>query len=262
MGVLKKVGAGLVPVLGIVGVLAAIFAIEKEPWRSILLWACAGILLVASWVAAFLFGRSRVKAPEVVEVGNVDEFLHSAYRICHGAGEALIATGAATIDNAEANLLFLLLASTTQEANTHRRASVMLLEGAGVNRALNVRSHYPAPLFRNERMTFPESDFATDGGLCWLVDDALKRFTWGEELPLVYVPDTADVKHSKHYRRGAHHFATILFAPVLKWGTNELLGVVCLDSEKAHHYSSLDKRLISIVAISLAAVWANRGPPP
>jgi hypothetical protein len=109
-------------------------------------------------------------------------------------------------------------------------------------------------------MAFPEAEYAEKGlGLCWLVRDKVRGFRWGpDELPVVYVPDT---KEEKSYKRGARHFESILLAPILRWGTGELVGVVCLDSEKPNHYGKNDKWLIGLVAMSIASAWAARERP-
>lgn len=134
----------------------------------------------------------------------------------------------------------------------------MLMKGADSSRTMIVRRYYPEPLFQNERMEYPESEVSTEGGLCWLVEDRLKRTRWGQELPVVYIPDTTK---ENAYRRGHHHFGSIMLAPVPRWGTTELLGVVCLDAERVDHYVVTDKRFISLVAMTLSAVWAGRGVP-
>jgi hypothetical protein len=226
-------GLGTLVVAGI-GAAAAVAVVTDEAWRRGLLRTCIALGCVAVLAVAYEIGRRRgqrrreseppdkenqthATAAQVSEESQmrpaameaVSAFLLSAYKICHATGEAL--TAKENLDKKYVAFLFLLHRGTTQSAHTDRRASIMVIKGSGASRTMDVRTCYPDVLFENEVMSYPEAEFATQGGLCWLVEERLRHFRWGGELPVVYISDTTN---ERRYRRGVHDFKSIMLAPI------------------------------------------------
>jgi hypothetical protein len=196
---------------------------------------------------------------------HVEHAVKAALGVARAAHQILSATDEAAAADREGYLLYILASETTQRAGVTRRASILVLQQEGDGElSMVLRNGYPIDSFEQPPRPFPKKEYDRLGvGMCWA---AVNECTHQNPRDAIvrHVFNVPDVTKERSFYKvlGHHQFESILVAPVLTVlpdGSQELFGVVCLDSDRKEHYNEADQYLVALAALELAASFKAKG---